>query len=62
MFKVEFATDNAAFEGDNFEEQCAAILERVIVQLNDGFTWGYLTDWNGSNVGTWERDATEDSQ
>lgn len=52
MFKIEFATDNAAFEG--CAPEVARILRAVADLVEDGATSGLARDFNGNAVGSWE--------
>ena len=56
MFKVAFRTDNAAFDGDMYTEEVAAILRKLADRLEGmgaADATGNLTDTNGNVVGTW---------
>ena len=53
MFKLEFDTDNAAFE-DGREAECARILRRIAERLEAGATYGRAMDANGNKCGEWE--------
>ena len=56
MFKLEFSTDNAAFE-DNGQETRAhevqLILLRISAKLAHGDTFGAVKDSNGNTIGRW---------
>ncbi len=57
MLKIEFETDNAAFEGDMCTEEVAAILRKIADRLESRGSaddCGTVTDSNGNTVGTWE--------
>lgn len=53
MFKLEFSTENAAFEGEDRERECALILQHVAAKLKEGRTEGALHDYNGNRIGNW---------
>jgi hypothetical protein len=66
MFKVEFATDNAAFE-DNADAEVRRILVKVADEVgagyafNDGGKYGtVILDSNGNSVGRWYFEKEED--
>ena len=50
--KIEFNTDNAAFD-DNRIEEIDSVLATFFKQLEKGWTWGPLKDSNGDTVGQW---------
>ncbi len=50
MFKVEFNTDNDAFEPDSSSE-ISRLLRQVTDRVLDGQTEGTLADRNGNTVG-----------
>lgn len=54
MFKVEFATDNAAFEGEARRDECARILREIADKLENGSQdEAKVYDQNGNAVGRW---------
>lgn len=55
MFKLEFATDNAAFD-DNPGHEAARILREIAAKLDrgDDLGGGPVRDSNGNKVGRWE--------
>lgn len=53
MFKLEFSTDNAAFEGDLKWMEIDTILRAVADKAGDGRTGGPIHDSNGNRVGAW---------
>ena len=53
MFKLEFATDNAAFEGDAKWMEIDTILRAVADRAGDGQTAGTIRDSNGNRIGAW---------
>jgi hypothetical protein len=50
MFKLEFATDSAAFEDGNREAEAARILRDIIAKMDNGSEGGR----NGNTIGRWE--------
>ena len=56
MFKLEFSTDNAAFE-DSLE--VVRILERIAQNVKGGDTFGAVKDSNGNTVGRWSLSEEE---
>lgn len=54
MFKLQFSTDNAAFEGDSKWMEIDTILRAVADRAGDGQTSGIIWDSNGNRVGQWE--------
>ena len=56
MFKLEFSTDNAAFE-DSLE--VVVILERIAQKVKGGDTFGAVKDSNGNTVGRWSLSEEE---
>jgi hypothetical protein len=58
MFKLEFTTDNAAFqqgdfEGDGLFAETSSILRLVAVDVACGCRQGTVRDSNGNTVGQW---------
>lgn len=53
MFKMEFTTDNAAFDGSACSIQCAEILRSVADKIGNGVFEGTLRDVNGNTIGSW---------
>lgn len=55
MFKLEIATDNAAFD-DEPAAECARILREIAGKLErgDSLGGGHIFDANGNRVGHWE--------
>lgn len=52
MITVEFKTDNAAFDGDEFFMESGRILSKLADQVSGGRTGPIpLTDTNGNKVG-----------
>lgn len=61
MFKIEFETDNAAFE-DMQTEEVARILREIADKVENGsfsFACGVVRDYNGNTVGKWLLDNEE---
>jgi hypothetical protein len=58
VFKIEFATDNAAFvEGG--PDEVANVLRHVIGLVEVGYLNGPLTDSNGNRIGEWSLELPE---
>ena len=51
--KIQFGTDNAAFEEYGTEYQIEVIFERIIQRIKNGETEGKIQDINGNNIGSW---------
>ena len=51
--KIQFSTDNAAFEEYGIEYQIEVICERIIQRIKNGETEGKIQDINGNNIGSW---------
>lgn len=60
MFKLEFETGNAAFDGDLAWMEIDTILRAVADRAGDGQTSGTIHDSNGNRIGAWrlDRDAS----
>lgn len=60
MFKLEFETGNAAFDGDLAWMEIDTILRAVADRAGDGQTSGAIRDSNGNRIGAWrfDRDAS----
>ena len=67
MLKIEFATENAAFQPDYEEfgyweqnyyrtEEIKRVLKNVCNQLENGYVKGTCIDINGNKVGEWSLD------
>ena len=54
MFKLQFSTDNAAFDGDLKRMEIDSILRAVADRAGDGQTGGLIRDSNGNRIGQWE--------
>lgn len=54
MFRVEFHTDNAAFEHDS---EVPRILTGIADKVEQGQRSGQIRDANGNTVGWWRWDA-----
>ena len=52
-FKMEFNTDNAAFQGD-YITQIDHIMDAVMYHLAAAETEGVIYDTNGNKIGKWE--------
>ena len=53
MFKLEFATDNAAFECKGASET-ARILRKIAKRIEEGDFDGKVMDSNGNSIGSFE--------
>lgn len=67
MFRLEFSTDNAAFEGDFAPEEIARILrdaaDRVASNIPmTGGDSGGVYDANGNRIGSWSYEPSEDGE
>jgi hypothetical protein len=51
--KIQFNTDNAAFEEYGTQYQVEVIFERIIQRIKNGDTEGKIQDINGNNIGSW---------
>lgn len=59
MFKLEFTTDNAAFEGDELYMKAGRIVTAIGERVADGQTKGACWDSNGNRVGEWSLTADQ---
>lgn len=60
MFKVQFDTDNAAFDqGDDGAGTCANILRGIAKCVDQGAVTGIIRDPNGNTVGSWSMALAE---
>lgn len=50
--KIEFNTDNAAFE-DGCWEETDRILKEISDKVRLGYEYGPIRDINGNKIGTW---------
>ena len=53
MLKLQFKTENAAFEGDLKWMEAGEILRAIADQASDGRTFGTIRDSNGNRIGEW---------
>lgn len=60
MFRMNIASDNAAFDFDTTAE-FARILRAVAQAMEDGRVFGACLDINGNTVGTWNATAKDDA-
>lgn len=51
--KVQFSTDNAAFDGDDKRAECARILRDIARKVEHGTRNGTVRDVNGNEIGAW---------
>ena len=66
MFRVQFFTDNAAFDDSEnescFDAECARILRHLSDTMRAGiFGEGVVTDVNGNTIGYWSCNADPQS-
>lgn len=54
MFKLEFETDNAAFDGDDIVTETVRILRAVAERIEDGSERPSIRDINGHIIGRYE--------
>lgn len=54
MFKLEFSTDNAAFEYSYGANETARILRKLAKRIEDGDFDGKVMDSNDNSIGTYE--------
>ena len=54
MFKLHFSTDNAAFDGNDLENECAWIFSAICLRIRHGSKSGAVRDSNGNTIGSWE--------
>ena len=57
--KVQFNTDNAAFE-ENAQEEISRILCKIARQVETGSEAGAVIDYNGNKIGRWDITAEGD--
>lgn len=51
--KIEFSTDNAAFEEYGKNYQIAVILDIIMARIKRGEIEGSILDVNGNKIGEW---------
>ena len=56
MLKIEFETDNAAFEDNDIYLETVEILERITRRIANGETSGNVRDTNGNRIGIYHMD------
>lgn len=54
--KIQFSTENAAFEEYGMDYQLECIFERILQRIKHGETEGKIQDINGNNIGSWKLD------
>lgn len=61
MFRLEFETDNAAFDAEDGDPagEVRRILHSIGERVRLGVTEGNVLDVNGNTVGSWSWDQTE---
>lgn len=52
MFKIEFETDNSAFE-DGGSYEVARVLKDIADAVESGITHDCIMDYNGNVIGAW---------
>lgn len=53
MFRINFGTDNAAFDDEAGTETCR-ILRSIAKNIENGDLYGPVRDINGNLIGNWE--------
>lgn len=53
MVKIEFSTDNSAFEDGNKEQEISRILKDIEKKVENGYENGIIMDINGNKIGWW---------
>lgn len=53
MFKIEFSTENAAFD-EYGDAEVSRILEEIAHKVRCGYDHGTIIDINGNKIGFWE--------
>jgi hypothetical protein len=53
MVKIEFSTDNEAFQDESKEYAIIGIIQAIATRIHDGVTQGVIHDINGNNIGKW---------
>lgn len=59
MFKLQFDTDNAAFDGDSQWTEMPRILREVATNVEHGILSGVIRDINGNRIGAYETEGFE---
>ena len=54
MFKLEFSTDNAAFEYSQGASETAKILRKLARRIEEGDFEGKVMDSNGNSIGHYD--------
>lgn len=52
---IQFKTQNAAFEGENYTDEVKRILKVIGDRIEDGDDEGVIRDINGNSVGAWTK-------
>ena len=60
MIRIEFGTDNSAFDGDDFEYEVERVLQTATKWIQSGRDHGPLHDSNGNIIGWWSRKEDND--
>lgn len=53
MVRIEFSTDNAAFDQDR-DREIGVILSNILAGFRQGSTSGVIHDTNGNRIGFWD--------
>lgn len=51
--KIEFKTNNLAFEEPYFSIEICRILKDITNKVEDGYLAGFIFDINGNQIGVW---------
>lgn len=62
MFKMEFKTDNAAFNDDNGYSESVQILEHITQLVAQEYCQGPIHDSNGNTIGHWSLSINADQE
>jgi|TARA_R110000796_G_scaffold61271_2_gene141898 hypothetical protein len=61
MFKLEFSTENSAFDPETIDTELESILTHVAYQASRGETGRAIIDSNGNRVGKWSLESDNGS-
>jgi energy-converting hydrogenase Eha subunit B len=59
MFKIEFETENSAFEDPHDAGEIGEILKKITGDVFDGYTGGVIRCSNGGKIGSWNYDKRD---
>lgn len=62
MMKIEFQTDNAAFDDGNDVAEISRILDKIRDSVLEGHESGLIHDLNGNRIGGWNYDRPEEGE